>query len=316
MPRGPAVPSPGAAPTHLPPSTGGAVVMPCGVREADLSASPVVFLVALPLCIGVAVASGVPAEPGLVTGVVAGRWPGRCPAAAAGQRARGRADRARARAVQSYGLDVLGALVLGSGLVQLALGAVRLGRWFRAVSASVVQGMLAGTGLVLVAGQVYALGDVAAPASGLSGPTGLVTPPRHLDPAALTVGGATVLVLVLRPRRRRGAPAVPAPLLAVGPASPVTAVLDLPVRPVEVRGLPDAVRPPTPQSLGRLTEVGALGTVVAFALIASAESLFSAAAVDRPPRAVRRRWRPPGTRRRPPRRHRPGTSRGGVPAPR
>jgi MFS superfamily sulfate permease-like transporter len=291
--------------------------MPCGVREADLSASPVVFLAAPPLCIGVAVASGVPAEPGLVTGMLGGPVAGALPGSSL--QVSGPAAGLTVlvhEAVQSYGLDVLGALVLGSGLVQLALGAVRLGRWFRAVSASVVQGMLAGTGLVLVAGQVYALGDVAAPASGLSGPTGLVTPPRHLDPAALTVGGATVLVLVLRPRRRRGAPAVPAPLLAVGPASPVTAVLDLPVRPVEVRGLPDAVRPPTPQSLGRLTEVGALGTVVAFALIASAESLFSAAAVDRPPRAVRRRWRPPGTRRRPPRGHRPGTSRGGVPAPR
>lgn len=290
--------------------------MPCGVREADLSASPVVFLVALPLCIGVAVASGVPAEPGLVTGVVAGRWPGRCPAAAAGQRARGRADRARAR-----GRSVVRPRCARSTRARLRAGATGPRR---SAAGTVVPGGVRvrrpgdarGTGLVLVAGQVYALGDVVAPASGLSGPTGLVTPPRHLDPAALTVGGATVLVLVLRPRRRRGAPAVSAPLLAVGPASPVTAVLDLPVRPVEVRGLPDAVRPPTPQSLGRLTEVGALGTVVAFALIASAESLFSAAAADRPPRAVRRRWRPPGTRRRPPRRHRPGTSRGGVPAPR
>ncbi|WP_239135056.1 SulP family inorganic anion transporter [Streptomyces sp. SID12488] len=51
-----------------------------GVRKADLFGSLVVFLVALPLCGGVAVASGVPAELGLVTGIggglVAGLLPG------------------------------------------------------------------------------------------------------------------------------------------------------------------------------------------------------------------------------------------------
>src|SRR3954465_5850725 len=46
-----AVPSPGAAPTHLPFAIGGAVVMRCAVsRKSDLVASLVVFLVALPLC--------------------------------------------------------------------------------------------------------------------------------------------------------------------------------------------------------------------------------------------------------------------------
>jgi MFS superfamily sulfate permease-like transporter len=48
-----------------------------------------------------------------------------------------------------------------------------------------------------------------------------------------------------------------------------------------VRGLLDALRPPALDDLGRLADLGVLGTVVAFALIASAESLFSAAAVDR-----------------------------------
>ena len=46
--------------------------MRCRIRKADLFASLVVFLVALPLCVGVAIASGVPAELGLVTGIVGG----------------------------------------------------------------------------------------------------------------------------------------------------------------------------------------------------------------------------------------------------
>ncbi|MFE5087900.1 SulP family inorganic anion transporter [Streptomyces mirabilis] len=252
------------------------------LRRADLSASLVVFLVALPLCVGVAIASGVPAELGLVTGIVGGLVAGVLPGSSL--QVSGPAAGLTVlvyEAVQTYGLRALGVLVLGAGLLQLMLGALRLGRWFRAVSVAVVQGMLAGIGLVLIAGQVYAMGDASAPASGLEKIAGLVSLPVDADPVALAVGGATVVVLLLWPRWRRGARVVPAPLLAVALAAGVTGVFDLSVRRVEVRGLLDAVQAPSLADLGRLTEVGMLGTVVAFALIASAESLFSAAAVDR-----------------------------------
>ncbi|MCX4422388.1 SulP family inorganic anion transporter [Streptomyces mirabilis] len=252
------------------------------LRRVDLFASLAVFLVALPLCVGVAIASGVPAELGLVTGIVGGLVAGVLPGSSL--QVSGPAAGLTVlvyEAVQTYGLRALGVLVLGAGLVQLTLGALRLGRWFRAVSVAVVQGMLAGIGLVLIAGQVYAMGDASAPASGLGKITGLVSLPGDAHPVALAVGGATVVVLLLWPRWRRGARVVPAPLLAVALAAGVTGVFDLSVRRVEVRGLLDAVQPPSLADLGRLTEVGMLGTVVAFALIASAESLFSAAAVDR-----------------------------------
>ena len=209
--------------------------MRCGVGKAELFASLVVFLVALPLCVGVVIASGVPTELGLVTGIVGG----------------------------------------------LVVGVLRLGRWFRAVSSAVVHGMLAGIGLVLVAGQVYALGDVPAPASGVGKLAGLVSLPGVVDPVALSVGGATLAVLLLWPRWEWGARLVPAPLVAVGLAAAVTEGFDLAVRRVEVRGLVGAVRVPEWGDFGRLTEAGVSGTVVAFALIASAGSLFSAAAVDR-----------------------------------
>lgn len=70
---------------------------------------------------------------------------------------------------------------------------------------------------------------------------------------------------------------MPGPLVAVVLASGATWVFDLDVRRVEVRGLLAAVRVPEVADFGRLMEVGVLGTVVAFALIASAESLFGAA---------------------------------------
>ncbi|MFD5269055.1 SulP family inorganic anion transporter [Streptomyces sp. NPDC058335] len=188
-----------------------------GVRRTELSAALVVFLIAQPMSVGVALASGVPAELGLVTGAVGG----------------------------------------------LVASLVRLGRWFRAVPVAVVQGMLAGIGLVLVTGQVHALGDTAVPAGG-SG-----------DPVALSVGGATLVVSLLWGRWRRGARLLPAPLVAVVPAAAVTWVLDLEVRRVEVGGLGDAVRLPGAAEFGRLAEVGVVGAVVALVAVAWAESSFA-----------------------------------------
>ncbi|WP_043263222.1 SulP family inorganic anion transporter [Streptomyces sp. CT34] len=255
--------------------------------RADFTASLVVFLVAVPLCVGVAVASGVPAELGLVTGVVGGLLTGLLPGSSF--QVSGPAAGLTVlvfEAVKEYGLGVLGALVLAAGVLQLVMGALKLGRWFRAISVAVVQGMLAGIGLVLIAGQLYALADARAPGGGLANIGAL---PRLIGDtigsgtarSALAVGAGTIAVLVLWPRWRRGARMLPAPLAAVALATTAVRVLDLPVARVRVSGLLDAIQPPGPADLGRLADVGVLGTVLAFALIASAESLFSAAAVDR-----------------------------------
>ncbi|MEV0850505.1 SulP family inorganic anion transporter [Streptomyces sp. NPDC049954] len=253
-----------------------------GRWRADVTASFVVFLVALPLCVGVAVASGVPAELGLITGIVGGLVAGALPGSSL--QVSGPAAGLTVlvyEAVQRYGLGALGLLVLVAGLAQILLGLLRLGRWFRAVSVAVVQGMLAGIGLVLIAGQVYALADVEAPSGGPAKFAGLAGLVREADGTALAIGLGTLAVLVLWPRWRAGARVLPAPLVAVGLAAALTGGFGLPVHRVEVRGLLGSVQPPKPEELGRLVEVGVLGTLVAFVLIASAESLFSAAAVDR-----------------------------------
>ncbi|WP_172388195.1 SulP family inorganic anion transporter [Streptomyces sp. MNP-20] len=259
--------------------------------RADFTASIVVFLVAVPLCVGVAVASGVPAELGLVTGIVGGLLTGLLPGSSL--QVSGPAAGLTVlvyEAVQEYGIAALGALVLIAGLLQLAMGALRLGRWFRAISVAVVQGMLAGIGLVLIAGQLYALVDAEAPASGLDK---LAELPRLAADtagsgdalAAFAVGTGTIAVLVLWPRWRRAARVLPAPLAGVALATLAVFALDLSVAKVEVQGLVDAVQPPGGDAFSALVEggalAGALGTILAFTLIASAESLFSAAAVDR-----------------------------------
>ncbi|MGJ5752642.1 MFS superfamily sulfate permease-like transporter [Streptomyces puniciscabiei] len=258
---------------------------PC-LRQ-DFAASLVVFLVALPLCVGVAVASGVPAELGLVTGIVGGLVTGLMRGSSL--QVSGPAAGLTVlvfEAVKEFGLPALGVIVLATGLLQVAMGLLKLGRYFRAISVSVVEGMLAGIGLVLIAGQLYPALAAKAPDSGLGKIAGL--PGAFLDAlgdgravASLAVCAGTIAVLLLWRHVPAKVRTLPGPLAAVGLATVAAFALDLPVATVEVHGLLGSVQPPPLSAFGELAGVGLLGTIVAFTLIASAESLFSAAAVDR-----------------------------------
>ncbi|MCR8573354.1 SulP family inorganic anion transporter [Streptomyces sp. Isolate_219] len=253
----------------------------------DVLASLVVFLVALPLCVGVAVASGVPAELGLITGIVGGLVVGFLPGSSL--QVSGPAAGLTVlvfEAVQEFGLGVLGAVVLLAGLVQLALGALKFGRFFRAITVAVVQGMLAGIGLVLIFGQLYTMAGVEQPRSGIGkilGVPHLVTEIATSGQAltAFAIGAGTIAVLVLWKKLPAQAQLLPAPLAAVALATAATTVAGWSVPRVEVQGLLSAIQPPGMSDFASLGSLAALGTVLAFALIASAESLFSAAAVDR-----------------------------------
>ncbi|MGW0335956.1 SulP family inorganic anion transporter [Streptomyces sp. NPDC003011] len=253
----------------------------------DFAASLVVFLVALPLCVGVAVASGVPAELGLVTGIVGGIITGlmRGSSLQVSGPAAGLTVLVY-EAVTEFGLPALGVIVLAAGLLQLAMGALKLGRWFRAISVSVVEGMLAGIGLVIIAGQLYAAAGLKAPSSGLDKIIGL--PGAAADAlgstaalASLAIGAGTIAVMVLWKKLPKKAQTVPGALAAVVLATLITLAFSLPVATVEVNGLLDSIQPPGTEAFGELANPALLGTILAFTLIASAESLFSAAAVDR-----------------------------------
>lgn len=222
---------------------------------ADLGASVVVFLVALPLCVGVAVASGVPAELGIVTGVVGGIVVGLLPGST--MQVSGPAAGLTvlvADAVGRHGIGALGVIVLGAGLLQVALGLSRCGRWFRAISPSVVQGMLAGIGLVLIFGQLE---------------------PIVVSPVAMALGLLTVVIMLLW--QRTPLRVVPGVLVGVAVCTAVAAVFASDVAKIAVGTLSADVHLPDLS----LLDTGVIGTAVVFALVASAESMFSAAAVDR-----------------------------------
>ncbi|WP_318206653.1 SulP family inorganic anion transporter [Streptomyces sp. SJL17-1] len=253
----------------------------------DFAASLVVFLVALPLCVGVAVASGVPAELGLVTGIVGGIVTGLMRGSSL--QVSGPAAGLTVlvfEAVSEFGLPLLGVIVLAAGVLQLVMGVLKTGRWFRAISVSVVEGMLAGIGLVIIAGQLYAAAGLKAPSSGIDKILGLpgaaATALGSTEAlASLAIGAGTIAVMVGWKKLPKKAQTVPGALAAVILATTATLAFSLPVATVEVNGLIDSIQLPGPDALGELAAPAVIGTILAFTLIASAESLFSAAAVDR-----------------------------------
>lgn len=126
----------------------------------DLPASIATFLVALPLCMGIAIASGVPVAAGLITGIVGGIVVGLL--AGAPLQVSGPAAGLTVvvyEIVQAYGVAGLSIVVLGAGVLQILAGTFRLGQWFRAVSPAVIHGMLAGIGVLIFASQFHVMVD-------------------------------------------------------------------------------------------------------------------------------------------------------------
>jgi len=134
----------------------------------DVSASFVVFLVAMPLCMGIAIASGVPPERSLLTGIIGGIVVGMLsgsPLQVSGPAA-GLVVMVFS-IVHDYGIAVLGPILVLAGALQCLAGVLRLGGWFRAISPAVVHGMLAGIGVLIVAGQLRVLFDYKPMARGM-----------------------------------------------------------------------------------------------------------------------------------------------------
>ncbi len=258
----------------------------------DLMASVVVFLVALPLCMGIAIASGMPPAKGLLTGIVGGLVVGflaGSPLQVSGPAA-GLAVLVF-ELVRTYGVAMLGPILLLAGAIQLLAGRLRLGCWFRVTSPAVVYGMLAGIGILIVLSQLHVMLDLAPKASGLDNllafpqaafaALGSLGMDSGLDAALLGLG--TIAVMwgwdKLRPQRLRF---LPGALLGVSLATLASLWLALDVRRVEVpANLGEAIDWLRPADLLALADPSLLLAAVVVAFIASAETLLSAAAVDR-----------------------------------
>lgn len=266
------------------------------VWRHDFMASIVVFLVALPLCMGIAIASGVPTDKaatiGILTGVIGGIVVGLLagsPLLITGPAAG--LSVLVFELVQKFGWERVGLIVLLAGAMQAAAGLCKLGQWFRAVSPAVIHGMLAGIGILILTSQFHIMLDDVPRGSGVENITsipeavrrGIVPSEDTNHHLAARIGMLTILVLVLwkslAPKRLK---TIPAPLVAVIAATGAAVAFQLPVKQVE---LPDNLAaaihlPDLTGFAGAEIWKAVLVAAVSIAFIASAETLLSASAVD------------------------------------
>jgi MFS superfamily sulfate permease-like transporter len=261
-------------------------------RANDIVASIVVFLVALPLCMGISIASGVPPALGLITGIIGGIVVGSI--AGAPLQVSGPAAGLTVLVVEivrDHGIGALGPIVLLAGILQFIAGRMKLGGLFRAMSPSVIYGMLAGIGVLILASQFHVMLDDKPKSSGignlLSIPSAIVHGIFPIDGSphelAAVLGLLTIIILVGWEKLKRGrAKLIPGALVGILVASGVAALWQLPVQYVTVpENLLEAVSLPDSGTLSLFLNPAILLSAIALAFIASAETLLSASAVDR-----------------------------------
>ncbi len=252
--------------------------------RADVLAGLTVAIVALPLSMAIAIASGVPPGRGIHTAVVGGvivsllggsRFQIGGPA--------GAFIVLVAATVNRHGVDGLILATFMAGVMLIAAGFLRLGTYVKFVPYPVTVGFTAAIAVIILATQVRDLLGIT-----LSGPepgefipklSALANGLPTANPAAIAVGTGSILVISIL---RRWRPTWPGILIAVAAAAIVSSVLALPVETIGTRfgGIPrDLPLPAWPTfSVDKIRLV--LPDAIAFALLAAIESLLSAVVAD------------------------------------
>ena len=251
---------------------------------ADLMAGMSVALVALPLSLAIAIASGAPPEKGLVTAIVAGFLI----SLLGGSRVQiggptGAFIVIVYGVIAEHGYDGLVLATLMAGGILIVGGLLRAGSLIRHVPEPVINGFTIGIAIIIATSQVPGFAGLEleeVPADFIEKVPALWAARDSLNPAALAVGVATLGMIVIL---RRAAPRFPGLVVAVGLGSMAVAVLSLPVETIHSRfgalprGLP---MPQLPQiSAARVIELLPSACIIAF--LAAVESLLSAMVADR-----------------------------------
>ncbi|MEU0500934.1 bifunctional SulP family inorganic anion transporter/carbonic anhydrase [Nocardia sp. NPDC005998] len=250
------------------------------ILRHDLPASIVVFLVALPLSLGIAVASGAPVAAGLIAavigGVVAGLLGGsvlQVSGPAAGLTV------VVAESINQFGWRITTFIVVAAGVLQILFGLSRIARAALAVTPVVVHAMLAGIGITIALQQIHVLLGGSSHSSAWTNVTQLPSQLLSLHGDDAIVGVVVIAIMLGWRRMPAKLQVVPGPLVAVLVGTVLSLVLPFEAERIVLNGsLFDAIGLPQLPS-GDWSAVALM--ILTIALIASVESLLSAVAVDK-----------------------------------
>lgn len=255
-----------------------------GHFRRDMLAALTVAIVALPLSMAIAVASGVSPERGLYAAVIGGFLV----SALGGSRYQiggpaGAFIVLVAATVTKFGLEGLLLTVFLSGFMLTLIGLLRLGALIRYIPHPVTVGFTCGIAVTIFASQLRDLGGLKLPGT----EPGQLLPKLAMlgqalptiSPAALAIGiGSAGLIFLLR----RLLPTWPGMLIAVILASVAAWLFHLPVETIGSRfgQLPDGLPAPRLPAITLATVFEVLPTALSFTLLGAVESLLSAKVAD------------------------------------
>ena len=252
--------------------------------RADAIAGLTVAIVALPLSMAIAIASGASPAQGLITSIIGGFLV----SALGGSRFQiggpaGAFIVLVAAAAAQHGMSGVILATFLSGLILMAIGFLRLGTYIKFIPYPVTVGFTAGIAVIIFASQIKELLGLtlsgAEPGPLLEKLPVLWSALPGADPASVTLALVTVVVIVGLKRIR---PHWPGMLVAVAVAAAATAFLSLPVATIGTRfgGIPGSLPMPALPDFSLDKVQAVFPTAVAFALLGSIESLLSAVVAD------------------------------------
>jgi SulP family sulfate permease len=252
--------------------------------QKDALAGLTVAIVALPLSMAIAIASGASPAQGLYTAIVGGFLV----SALGGSRFQiggpaGAFIVLVAATVQAHGIDGLLLATILSGLMLAAVGFLRLGTYIKFIPYPVTVGFTAGIAVIVLASQLKELFgiELAGPEPGplIDKFAALFASRASFDLVTTLVALATIVFIVGLKRIRPGWPGM---LLAVALAGAATALFDLPVATIGSRfgGIPAGLPLPTLPAFDLAKVQAVLPSAIAFTLLGAIESLLSAVVAD------------------------------------
>jgi SulP family sulfate permease len=252
--------------------------------RADTLAGLTVAIVALPLSMAIAIASGATPAQGLYTAIVGGFLV----SALGGSRFQiggpaGAFIVLVAATVAAHGMDGLVLATILSGLILAAMGLLRVGTYVKFVPYPVTVGFTAGIAVIIFASQIKEILGLALavpePGALLAKLPVLWQALPSINAAAACVAGATVATILAL---RRWRPHWPGLLIAVAGSAVATGAFGLPVETIGTRfgGIPAGFPMPALPELSWAKIAAVLPSAVSFAMLGAIESLLSAVVAD------------------------------------
>jgi sulfate permease, SulP family len=249
----------------------------------DLIAGVVVGIVALPLALAFAIASGVPPERGLYTAVIAGFLI----SALGGSRVQiggptGAFVVIVYGIVTKYGYDGLVVITMMAGVILVILGLARMGALIKFIPYPVITGFTSGIAVIIFSSQLkdfLGLKMGAVPADFMEKWTAYAEHIRTINVSTALIGIGTLLVLIFWPRISH---VIPAPFVAMLLATAVVQIFKLPVETIGTRfgAVPSSLPAPHLPSVPWAQMKELFSPALTVALLAAIESLLSAVVAD------------------------------------